>query len=125
MQFATPPSIDAATMETLKRYAWPGNVRELRNVLERAAILSNGGAIDLTGLQLRMDKNGPNQEWSFTTSFPFGGTLQDVTDELTKSLLVEALRLSRGNKKKTAQTLGIARDSLYRYLKKFGMETDN
>jgi len=122
-RFAAPLTVDTATIELLKRYDWPGNVRELRNVLERGAILSNGGAIDLTGLQLRMDKNGPNQEWSFTTSFPFGGTLQDVTDELTKSLLAEALRLSRGNKKKTAQTLGIARDSLYRYLKKFGMET--
>ena len=122
-RFATPPSIDAAAIELLKNYDWPGNVRELRNVLERAAILSNGGALDLTGLQLSTDKAGPNQEWSFTTSFPFGGTLQDVTDELTKSLLVEALRLSGGNKKKTAQTLGIARDSLYRHLKKFGMET--
>jgi PAS domain S-box-containing protein len=123
LQFATPPGIDSATMELLKSYNWPGNVRELRNVLERAVIVSDGGAIDLTALQLRMDKEGPKTEWSFSTSFPFGGTLQDVTDELTKSLLVEALRISNGNKKKAAQTLGIARDSLYRHMKKFGMET--
>jgi PAS domain S-box-containing protein len=123
MQFATPPSIDSATIGPLRRYGWPGNVRELRNVLERAAILSNGGAMDLTGLQLSIDKGRPNNEWSFTASYPFGGTLQDVTDELTKSLLVETLRLCDGNKRKAAQSLGIARDSLYRYMKKFGMET--
>jgi PAS domain S-box-containing protein len=122
-RLAIPTSVDTAAIERLKNYDWPGNVRELRNVLERAAILSNGGAIELAGLKLHVDKGTPNQEWSFTTTFPFDGTLQDVADELTKSLLVEALRLSGGNKKKAAQTLGIARDSLYRFLKKFGMET--
>jgi two-component system, NtrC family, response regulator AtoC len=117
------PSIDEATIELLKRYDWPGNVRELRNILERAVILSDTGAIDLKHLQLGTGTGSPNNEWAFTTSFPFGGTLQDVTDELTKSLLVEALSISNGNKRKAAQTLGIARDSLYRYMKKFGMET--
>lgn len=123
MGFAALPSIDEATIELLKRYNWPGNVRELRNVLERAVIISGGGTIDLTALQLRMDKEGPKTEWSFSTSFPFGGTLQDATDELTKSMLVEALRLCDGNKRKAAKTLGIARDSLYRHMKRFGMET--
>ncbi|MGO9116562.1 MAG: sigma 54-interacting transcriptional regulator [Desulfomonilaceae bacterium] len=122
MQFATPPKIDAATMEMLKKYNWPGNVRELRNILERGVMLSDTGAIDLKHLQLGTGMGSPNNEWSFTTSFPFGGTLQDVTDELTKSMLEEALRISNGNKRKAAQTLGIARDSLYRYMKKFGME---
>ena len=124
-EFTAPPSLDAATMELLKRYSWPGNVRELRNVLERAVIVSDGGTIDLTALQLRMDKEGPKTEWSFSTSFPFGSTLQDVTDELTKSLVVETLRLCAGNKRKAAKNLGISRDTLYRHMKKFGMETDN
>jgi two-component system, NtrC family, response regulator AtoC len=123
LQFATPPTIDAATMEMLKKYNWPGNVRELRNVLERGVMLSDPGAIDLKHLQLGAGTGSPKNEWSFTTSFPFGGTLQDVTDDLTRSLLAEALRISNGNKKKAAQTLGIARDSLYRHMKKFGMET--
>jgi len=110
-------------MEMLKGYHWPGNVRELRNVLERAVILSDTGTIDLACLQLSMDRGSQNKEWSFTTSFPFGGTLQDVTDELTKAVLAEALRLCHGNRTKTARTLGISRDSLYRFMKKFGMET--
>ncbi len=119
MRFAAPPYTDTATIEVLKRYAWPGNVRELRNVLERAAILSEGGAIQLTPRQLSVDKAAPNQEWSFSTSFPFDGTLQDVTDELTKSLLIEALRVCNRNRRKTARLLGISRDTLYRFMKKF------
>jgi len=123
MGLVNAPSIDESTMEMLKRCNWPGNVRELRNALERALIVSDTGTLDLACLQLSMDEGSPNREWSFTTSYPFGGTLQDVTDELTKSLLVEALRLCDGNKRKTARSLGISRDSLYRYMKKFGMET--
>ena len=37
----------------LLQYEWPGNVRELRNVLERAAILCEGGPIDVSHLRLQ------------------------------------------------------------------------
>lgn len=124
LQFARPPRINPETMELLKNYHWPGNVRELRNVLERAVILSNGQAIDPADLGLREDKRPPSTAWSFATSFPFGKTLQDITDELTKSLLLEMLRIYGGNKTIVAKHLGICRDSVYRYMKKFGLEED-
>jgi len=37
-------------IEQLERYAWPGNIRELRNVIERAVILSRGGALQIDSL---------------------------------------------------------------------------
>jgi transcriptional regulator with GAF, ATPase, and Fis domain len=37
----------AASLERLARYSWPGNVRELMNVVERAAILSSSGLVEL------------------------------------------------------------------------------
>lgn len=40
------PRLTRAGMETLLSYDWPGNVRELRNVIERAAIFANGGALE-------------------------------------------------------------------------------
>jgi DNA-binding NtrC family response regulator len=49
----------------------------------------------------------------------------DVTDEVIKSLCLEALRPSEGNKRRAARILGIARDSLYRHIKRLGIEEDN
>ncbi len=122
LQFKTVPKIEPSTIEILKVYHWPGNVRELRNVLERAAMLSSGPTIDPAHLGLHIDNGAPATQWSFKTSFPFGKTLQDVTDELTRSLLLEMFKLYDGNKTLIAKNLGIARDSVYRYMKKFGLE---
>jgi len=40
------PRLTRAAMKQLQSYDWPGNVRELRNVIERAAILARGGALE-------------------------------------------------------------------------------
>jgi DNA-binding NtrC family response regulator len=40
------PRLTRAGIETLQNYAWPGNVRELRNLIERAAIFAQGGALE-------------------------------------------------------------------------------
>jgi DNA-binding NtrC family response regulator len=39
------PRLTRAGIETLQSYDWPGNIRELRNVIERAAIFAQGGAL--------------------------------------------------------------------------------
>lgn len=41
------PMLTQGQVEALRRYDWPGNVRELKNVIERAVILSRGGALRL------------------------------------------------------------------------------
>jgi len=43
-------------IDELLRYDWPGNIRELRNVMERAIILSTGGAIKLPDDAVRNSK---------------------------------------------------------------------
>jgi DNA-binding NtrC family response regulator len=40
------PRLTRAGIAKLQNYDWPGNVRELRNVIERAAILARGGALE-------------------------------------------------------------------------------
>jgi PAS domain S-box-containing protein len=116
------PYVDPALVIALARYDWPGNVRELRNALERALMLSDGRSLSLT---LPSGKASPH-DWSQVYSFPLQErTLHDVTDEVIKSLVLEALRRCEGNRRNAARTLGIARDSLYRHMKRFGITSEN
>ena len=67
-----------------------------------------------------------HQSWSHVSGFPtHERTLHDVTDEVIKSLCLEALRRCEGNRRRAARVLGIGRDSLYRHMKRLGIEGDN
>jgi PAS domain S-box-containing protein len=122
LQLTQLPYVDPALVIALGRYDWPGNVRELRNALERALMLSDGHSLSLT---LPSGK-ASSEDWSHVSSFPaHDATLHDVTDEVIKSLILEALRRCEGNRRCAARTLGIARDSLYRYMKRFGIMGEN
>ena len=122
LQLSHLPYVDPSFAIALTRYDWPGNVRELRNALERALMLSDGHSLSLT---LRSGKTS-SADWSHVSSFPLQKrTLHDVTDEVIKSLILEALRRCEGNRRHAARTLGIARDSLYRYMKRFGIMSEN
>ncbi len=110
---------DPETMEALNRYDWPGNVRELRNVLERALMLSDSGKIDLSSLGLEKHHR---ESWSHTVTFPQGKSLHEVTRDLKRSLVLEALRRSAGSKQGAARLLGISRHALAYQMKSVGLE---
>ena len=85
-------------------------------------MLSDGHSLSLS---LPSGKAGP-EDWSHVSSFPLQErTLHDVTDEVIKSLVLEALRRCEGNRRCASRTLGIARDSLYRHMKRFGITSEN
>ncbi|MGB6063473.1 MAG: sigma 54-interacting transcriptional regulator [Desulfomonilaceae bacterium] len=113
LQLPQVPAIDSAKIKSLQSYHWPGNVRELRNVLERGLILAGRGGIRLSGLP----GEESSADWSFSTEFPTDRSLNDITHDLKRSLVVEALRRTRGKRQAAARLLGISRDSLKHYLK--------
>jgi DNA-binding NtrC family response regulator len=121
MQLKSVPPLDAAMMEALAQYHWPGNVRELRNVLERALIVSEGKRCEI--LLPSPSNSRPRPEVATGSEFR-GRTLREVTDEITRAMCLDALEQCNGNKREAARILGIARDSLYRYLKQFGILTN-
>ena len=100
-----------AANEVLGKYFWPGNVRELRNVLERAAILCEGGPITPAHLSLHDEPIG-------TPSSP---TMDLRAAE--RRAIEKALRETDGNKAKTARRLGLTRTQLYVRLRKYDLET--
>jgi DNA-binding NtrC family response regulator len=115
MQLVEMPVISSATLNALGRYIWPGNVRELRNVLERAVMLWDKGELELKIPTL--DK----PSWLRPPAHTPEAGLHTVTDQITHTLCKEALVSSGGNRKEAARILGISRNSLYRYMKRFGM----
>lgn len=116
MHLSEIPVIDDATLEGLAAYHWPGNVRELGNTIERALMLWDGGG----PFDLKLPSPpGSDEKWTYDLPFPSYWTLREVTDEVTKAMTIEALRRTKGNKKEAASVLGVSRDALYRYIRRF------
>jgi len=53
--------IDAESIARLVEYCWPGNIRELQNVIERSAILSDGGILQVSPALLSTRVNAPSR----------------------------------------------------------------
>jgi transcriptional regulator with PAS, ATPase and Fis domain len=105
------PQLTNEARGALLGHSWPGNVRELRNVLERAAILSDDGIIEPRHLSL--------QETTTRTSMAATPT-QDL-GALERQSIERVLRETDGNKSKTARRLGLTRTQLYVRLRRYGL----
>ena len=104
-----PASVTPEAIAQLLAHPWPGNVRELRNVLERAAILSDGDCIKPQHLALNPEP---------MTAAPMAASLQVAE----RRAIERALRETDGNKSKTARRLGLTRTQLYVRLRKYDLE---
>lgn len=96
----------------VKKCPWPGNVRQLENELERAAVFSENGVIQVADLSAGLY----SQELKGGVSIA-GMTLQ----EIEKKAILETLILTDGNKKDAAKVLGIAEKSIYNKMVKLGI----
>lgn len=94
--------------QALLQYAWPGNLREMRNIITRAALLTEEGNT-LTSTQLLL----PNPPSSITISNSLSLKVSQ-SDELSR--IQEALQITGGNKSRAAKLLGIDRKTLYNKL---------
>ena len=117
MAFQEIPILEDDTLRVLARYHWPGNVRELRNVLERGVMLSDGARVKPSALNLERGE----ENWTYTVKFPEDMTIHDVTREMKRSLVLEALHRSNGSKKGAARLLGISRHAFAHQLKTVGL----
>lgn len=101
----------------LKMYNWPGNVRELRNVLERAANISSSGYIDINNLPDHISsKIICNEEVDEKKQ------LKEKVAETEIDAIVNAIKMSNGNRTEAAKKLGIHRTALYKKLSSYGID---
>ncbi len=113
------PGLDTDTVRKLSSYDWPGNVRELRNVLERSLMLSGRGTLTLAAPGVSEKKGS----WSYAVSFPTeGSTIHDITRDMKRSLVLEALRRTNGSKQGAARLLGISRHAFAHQMRSVGLE---
>ena len=122
-----PAGVSREAREALLAYSWPGNVRELRNVLERAAILCDGGLITAQHLALGPASIAPSpllpvSAGVMALSAPVASMVDLKTAE--RALIVQALQDAHFNKSEAARALGLTRAQLYVRLRKHGLEKD-
>ena len=101
-------------MLRLSAYHWPGNVRELENVIERAVVLTRGDELTVESLPPTVASAEPEQE---QLVFAIGTPLEQIELEVIRA----TLKHTGGDKRLTAQLLGIATRTIYR---KLAHETD-
>jgi transcriptional regulator with GAF, ATPase, and Fis domain len=102
-------------------YHWPGNVRELRNILERAAILADGGLIVAEHFAFRGAAPVPVAAAEAPGPAAGDGQSSDLKT-VERSLIERAMADSRFNKSKAARQLGLTRAQLYAKLRRYGLE---
>ncbi len=114
MQAYPDKMIHPQTKLKLMQYDFPGNIRELQNLIERAAIISEGIIDDISLPALHPSESESSQVF---------GCLPDEginLDEHIKHLLQQALEKA-SNKTGAAKLLGITRRRLYSMMDKFGL----
>jgi len=108
MNRAELPRVAPEAMDLLLRHDWPGNVRELENAVERAMVVERGAEI----------KPGDFSFQWHAALVPNGRTLEDVERIHIEHVWGE----SGGNHSHAARVLGIDRTTLYKKLKRYGLE---
>jgi DNA-binding NtrC family response regulator len=101
----------------LEGYAWPGNIRELQNVVERAVLLGKGELITPVDL--------PREIGIGTTVRASRGghrTLKEALEEPERQIILEVLEAHAWNRNATADALGVNRTTLYKKMKRLGLE---
>ena len=100
----------------LQEYDWPGNLDQLNSLCERVVLLTEKRNIDEVFLRRQLEQVTPKL---------LPGTEKVVLFKDQKALqIAEALRRNDGSREKTAAELGISKTTLWRYMKKYGIETE-
>jgi two-component system response regulator HydG len=107
-------------------YNWPGNVRELKNIVRRAALLTETDEIQLKALPLeistyaKVSALGNNVEQSFERAKP--RDLKNAALEAEYEAILNVLREVNFNKTKAAKILNIDRKTLYNKMKAIDLD---
>jgi len=117
-------SVHADALRAMMLYDWPGNVRELENAVEHGATMAAGGEIQLSHLPTQLQEESPGAPHGATA---VAGKMEErgQTGEIVplavqeRNAIMEAIRVTGGDKLRAARLLDIGKTTLYRKLKEY------
>ena len=109
-----PKEVAPRGMNVLQAYAWPGNVRELRNLMERLVLMTPGPRITSDDL--------PETLRAAPMAGAVPASLDGARRAFEREYIIGKLREHGGNISRTAEAIGLARESLSRKLRQHKIE---
>lgn len=105
------PDLDPRFRDQLQRHYWPGNIRELLNLAERTIVMGDDGF----NLEVVEDPGAglPKLEPGFS--------LSDYLEGVERRILIDALRVTAGDRAAAGKLLGVERNTLRYKLNKYGL----
>jgi len=127
-------SFSPAVVECFMNYRWPGNIRELKNIIRRAALITEGNEISVKALPLEISNYGAYKAPSFDQAGSDNSTsnapevkehrhdLKNAALEAEYDTILRVLKEVSYNKTKAAEILKIDRKTLYNKMKAINMK---
>ena len=123
---------DLDALEAMQGYAWPGNIRQLENVVERAVLLGRGPVLTVDDLPPEITGRGNDLAFSSASGSSGvktvnlgdvqGKSLRDALEGPERQIILQTLRSNHWNRAATAETLDINRTTLYKKMKRLGLD---
>lgn len=131
-------TLSTEAKDMVQSYNWPGNVRELENMIKRVLVLTSDSVITkdtLIEAAPHMEERAKIGEATFaeiisselnyllgTAGERSGNSIYDsILKKVEKPLIEAVLQITKGNKKKAAQVLGINRNTLSKKMEELGL----
>jgi two-component system response regulator AtoC len=114
-------SFEPDALDALSAHDWPGNTHELKELVRRAARLSEdtiGPTVVRSVLARPLPRTKLRRRQAPVVKIAVGDSLADVE----RRLISKTLEFARGNKKKTAELLKLSLKTIYNKIKEYGLE---
>jgi len=115
-----PVSLTPRALAALTGHSWHGNVRELRNAIERAAVLSPSGRLDVEDFALA--QNGKSNGNGVYVPVPGTYELKPQIEYLERATIGRALEAAGGSRREAAHLLGVSLRTLFYKLRRYSLE---
>jgi transcriptional regulator with PAS, ATPase and Fis domain len=114
--------LNGEALGLLGQHAWPGNIRELRNVLERAALLSDDLRLTVADIRAAIGTFTPVQRMALAPVEPVEHeTFSSARARFDRQLIETTLAQCGGKVIEAAARLGLGRSTLYKKMLALGI----